>query len=131
MGANPDTKLQVNYGGGNRPLVNVYAVDAADLAGQLTDLADVVGLIVDTDKLLGAVSIVQQGLGGQVQGNIQPNPAQDPDALPKPAQSEYCPHGEMRWKSGISKAGNQYGLWECVAGKPPAGCESRWPKKAR
>jgi hypothetical protein len=132
MGANPDTKLQVNYGGGNRPLINVYATDVADLADQLNSLADVAGLIGETGELLGAVSVVQQQLGGQVQPQGQAQAQQSTGGPPQPAEAEFCQHGAMLWKSGIAKqTGNPYGLWECAAGKPPAGCGVRWPKKAR
>lgn len=136
MGANPDTKLQVNINTPSRTLINVYAVDGPELAGLLSDLSDVAPLITETEALFSAVSAVQP-IAAPTQYNTQAQPSAAPQqgaqgGPPKPAQSEFCQHGEMTWFSGIAKnTGNPYGIWNCPAGKPPAGCESRWPKRGR
>ena len=45
----------------------------------------------------GAVEIVKSVLGGTTDSDIQ-----------------RCPHGEMSWKTGTTKAGKQWGHWRCM-----------------
>lgn len=64
----------------------------------------------------GAVETVKSLLGGTTESDIQ-----------------RCPHGEMIWKTGTTKAGKPWGHWRCVnqvtSGMPGAStekCEPRW-----
>ena len=45
----------------------------------------------------GAVEMVKSVLGGTTDSDIQ-----------------RCPHGEMSWKTGTTKAGKQWGHWRCM-----------------
>ena len=59
----------------------------------------------------GAVEMVKSVLGGTTDSDIQ-----------------RCPHGEMSWKTGTTKAGKQWGHWRCI-GKilgEAERCEPRW-----
>lgn len=47
----------------------------------------------------------------------QPNPSRAPQAAQEAPNGEkrFCEHGEMVFKSGVSKAGNAYKLFSCTA----------------
>lgn len=137
MSALPSTKLQVNFSTPDRTLINIYADDGPELAALLDELGDVASKVTETGALFSAVSavqpIAQQSTQAQPQQAAYGAAAQAQAGPPRPAQPEFCAHGEMSWKSGIAKAsGNPYGVWECPTGlKPPQGCESKWPKRGR
>lgn len=59
----------------------------------------------------GAVEMVKSVLGGTTDSDVQ-----------------RCPHGEMAWKTGTTKAGKQWGHWRCmnhILGEAER-CEPRW-----
>ena len=59
----------------------------------------------------GAVEMVKSILGGTTDSDIQ-----------------RCPHGEMAWKTGTTKAGKPWGHWRCmnhILGEAER-CEPRW-----
>ena len=59
----------------------------------------------------GAVEMVKSVLGGTTDSDIQ-----------------RCPHGEMSWKTGTTKAGKPWGHWRCmnhILGETER-CEPRW-----
>jgi hypothetical protein len=59
----------------------------------------------------GAIETVKSILGGTTESDIQ-----------------RCPHGEMIWKTGTTKAGKPWGHWRCmnhIQGDPER-CEPRW-----
>ena len=59
----------------------------------------------------GAVEMVKSALGGTTESDIQ-----------------RCPHGEMVWKTGTTKAGKPWGHWRCmnhILGEAER-CEPRW-----
>ena len=59
----------------------------------------------------GAVEMVKSVLGGTTDSDIQ-----------------RCPHGEMSWKTGTTKAGKPWGHWRCmnhILGEAER-CEPRW-----
>ena len=59
----------------------------------------------------GAVEMVKSVLGGTTDSDIQ-----------------RCPHGEMAWKTGTTKAGKPWGHWRCmnhILGEAER-CEPRW-----
>lgn len=64
----------------------------------------------------GAVEMVKSVLGGTTDSDIQ-----------------RCPHGEMAWKTGTTKAGKQWGHWRCmnhILGEAER-CEPRWYEIAK
>ena len=59
----------------------------------------------------GAVEMVKSVLGGTTDSDVQ-----------------RCPHGEMAWKTGTTKAGKPWGHWRCmnhILGEAER-CEPRW-----
>ena len=66
--------------------------------------------------LESAVEMVKDILGGTTDSDIQ-----------------RCPHGEMSWKTGTTKAGKQWGHWRCmnhILGEAER-CEPRWYEIAK
>jgi hypothetical protein len=64
----------------------------------------------------GAVEMVKSVLGGTTDSDIQ-----------------RCPHGEMSWKTGTTKAGKPWGHWRCmnhILGEAER-CEPRWHEIAK
>jgi hypothetical protein len=64
----------------------------------------------------GAVEMVKSVLGGATDSDVQ-----------------RCPHGEMAWKTGTTKAGKQWGHWRCmnhILGEAER-CEPRWYEIAK
>ncbi len=64
----------------------------------------------------GAVEMVKSVLGGTTDTDIQ-----------------RCPHGEMSWKTGTTKAGKPWGHWRCmnhILGEAER-CEPRWYEIAK
>ncbi len=42
-------------------------------------------------------------------------------------EKRYCDHGEMRWRSGISQAGNTYAGWYCTSQNRDQQCKPEYP----
>jgi hypothetical protein len=64
----------------------------------------------------GAVEMVKSVLGGTTDSDVQ-----------------RCPHGEMAWKTGTTKAGKPWGHWRCmnhILGEAER-CEPRWYEIAK
>lgn len=129
MAAPESTVLQLNFSTPGRSLLNVYISDPETAGQLLQDLLDLAPQISAAEKLFGAVSAV-----APIVATAQAQPAQQQAAsphasggLPEPFEKEFCQHGQMLWKTGVSGKGNPYGLWECSA-KDPAD-PSRWPKR--
>lgn len=64
----------------------------------------------------GAVEMVKSVLGGTTDSDVQ-----------------RCPHGEMSWKTGTTKAGKPWGHWRCmnhILGEAER-CEPRWYEIAK
>lgn len=133
MGALPDTAIQINFKVGN-DLINVYAKDGIDLQQLLSELGEQAGAIGEARTLLGGVAALAPLGPVQAQAAPAAYPAQQaPSGAPEPAEAEFCQHGKMTYKSGISKTGNNYALWECPTGlkAEQGGCAVRWPKRGR
>jgi hypothetical protein len=136
MPANSDTVVQLNFNTPGRTLINIYISDPETAEPLLRDVMELSNTIKEAEDLFGAVHVVQAALGGQIQQSYpstQPAPQQAVSGTPEPAEKEFCAHGPMTWKSGVSKAGNNYSLWECSTGLKPeqGGCAVRWPKRGR
>jgi hypothetical protein len=124
-----DWSLQVNFKIG-QDLINVRAADGPELQGLLDELGDAAPKISDTAKLLGAVQVTSAVLGGQQPAYGTPGPAPGPGPVqdgPPPAGAEFCQHGQMVFKSGISAKGNAFALHECPAKDP--NCQTKWAKR--
>lgn len=84
--------------------------------------------VKDTDKLKELFQLTQSGAtffaslgGGSKPASGGGAPAQQTSRAPQGAteapggEKRYCDHGEMVFKSGVSKAGNPYKLFSCTA----------------
>lgn len=115
MAANENTKLQVNYKMGNT-MVNVYAIDQADLEKQLTSIQDIASLIVSTDSILsgvGAIAAVAAPLAEPVWAT-----STQPAVTATPSTAPTCKHGAMTYREGMSqKTGKPWRAWMCPAPK--------------
>lgn len=126
MPANADTVLQLNFTTPGRTLINLYISDT-ELAGPIVD--DVIGLaakIKEAEDIFNATATVAGVLGGQVQPQAFPQaPAA---AVQAPGPGPMCPHGQMIFKAGTSKAGNPYKMWSCPSNlkTEQGGCSPQW-----
>jgi hypothetical protein len=135
MTAPDDTKLQVNFGP-NGPLVNVYAVDEQELRQLLAGLEEVWEDITATGNLYAALRAVaglaKNGPTGPADGGGPP-PAQagyNPDGPPPGVEPQFCAHGAMNWKEGISqRTGNPYKMFVCAQGVDT--CKPKFPARGR
>lgn len=115
MAANENTKIQVNYKMGNT-MVNIYAIDQADLEKQLTAVQDVAALIASTDQILSGVNTLTA-----VTKVDEPVWAAKTGTTAAPVQassSPTCKHGAMTYREGVSsKTGKAWKAWMCPAPK--------------
>jgi hypothetical protein len=113
MAANENTKLQVNFKIADT-MVNVYAIDQADLELQLTAVQDLTALIMLTAQGLGGVAAVA---APAARPNLNAQVAElRADAAPSSAPT--CKHGAMTYRTGISqKTGKEWKAWMCPAPK--------------
>lgn len=126
-----DWSIQVNFKIG-QDLINVRAADGPELQGLLQELGEAAPAISETAKQLGAVQVVSQVLGGQqapAYGSPPQSaaPQQTQDVQPGQPPAEYCQHGQMIFKSGVSGKGNPYALHECPIGDKT--CPTKWAKR--
>lgn len=120
MAAPESTKFQINYKLADGTLVNIYAVDQADLEASLTTIADVSSLVKSTGTTLGAsngggaIAYAKAALGAK---EVTPAPTGDaPD----------CKHGTMSFRSGVGQKGPWKG-WMCAAPKGAVDkCDTVW-----
>jgi hypothetical protein len=127
--ANESTKIQINYSTG-KPLINLYADDEIEAAQLLESLNELAPKISEVGQALGAVLVVTEVLGGQQVQDTPSYGSQQPQAgagAPFGVDPEFCSHGTMKFRSGTSKAGKPYEIFDCPVGE----CESKWPKKKR
>lgn len=117
MAANESTKIQVNYKLNDGTMVNVYAIDQADLEQSLTVVQDLSALIASTGQILAGTSAVAAPSVNEQVSNLRAMPSQAPAAA-APSSGPTCKHGAMVYKSGVSqKTGNAWKAWMCPAPK--------------
>lgn len=131
MGALPSTKLQINFSTPSRTLINVYADDEVELRQLLDGLMEQAEIIGQAEQLFGAVSAaapILQGAAPQaaIQAATQA-PAASGGGLPPGVEPQFCTHGEMKFETGVSKAGNNYSIFKC----PQNQCDAKWPPRKR
>lgn len=124
MAAPETTALQVNFKTRAGTLINLYAVDEADLSAKLEQIEGVAPQIAALEGVLNAVSAA---------GNISAPPsaqgagngASSPSGAPSGAVPS-CVHGPRIFKEGVSKAGNPYKMWACTNRDRDSQCKPEW-----
>jgi hypothetical protein len=129
---------------GNGEYSSAWYVFRAPSVDGLADMLEDVG---DIKRLVAAGSAVDQFIkqkepvktrpantnnGGQRGGssgtNSQQRRGRPPGATEAPnGEKRFCDHGEMRWRSGISQAGNTYAGWYCTAQNRDQQCKPEYP----
>lgn len=125
-------KMTVTFkgnGGFDSPWIVIYADDAEDAYRQVTDPS--------LFKLVEATKRVGEGWAGLYGAKTAPAREASSQGANKPAeattapngQKKFCRHGEMDFKSGISKKTNKpYSLFSCT-GPREEQCDAQWPDK--
>ena len=129
MAAPDSTKFQVNFKLADGTLVNIYALDSAELESSLTTIQDTAALIHSVSQSLGSAPQT-----GGYRRSFAPQSA-SPVAQSAPAesapvvvegQSPSCKHGTMTFRTGTSARGPWKG-WMCAAPKGATDkCQTIW-----
>ena len=126
MAAPDSTKFQVNFKLADGTLVNIYALDSAELESSLTTIQDTAALIHSVSQSLGSAP-----QNGYQRRSFTPKPASPVgESAPAPVvvegQSPQCSHGTMTFRSGTGARGPWRG-WMCAAPKGAADkCQTIW-----
>lgn len=123
MAAPESTKFQINYKLADGTLVNLYAVNQAELEASLTSISDLSSLITTTGTTLGATAQPSNGSGAIAYAKK----ALGATAVSAPAgEVNNCKHGAMSFKSGQSSKGPWKG-WFCNTPKGATDkCDTVW-----
>lgn len=135
VAADSDGKLTLTFkGAGNysdRWLVAHVATPAEGLAllrdPQFKELLDYSRKIgeYDSNNSGGAQKPAGGGGGGGQRQSSTPQAAKEAPG----GEKQYCEHGEMEYKSGVSKkSGKPYALFSCTAPRDQQ-CDAKWPAK--
>lgn len=115
-----DGKLTITFkgaGGFADRWIVVYAASAADGLAQIQDPAFVE--LLNKSRTLAEWDYKKATEGKPVQasnpGQQQPHQAPQGATQAPGGEKRFCSHGEMVFKSGVSKAGNAYKLFSCTA----------------
>lgn len=125
MSAAQTTKFQVNFKTPAGSLVNVYADTVIDGIAQMQEMLGAIPIIAEVEQAFssGAITvppIVNRAPVTQAAPQVAPAPAAQADA---PA-GKTCRHGQMVWKTGVSKSnGREWKAWMCSAPKGPDQCD--------
>ncbi|QFP95531.1 hypothetical protein SEA_GAUGELDP_48 [Mycobacterium phage GaugeLDP] len=117
-----DGKVVLTFKGGrdfDAPWIVIHAASLEDAYEQLTTKGDLLGKVMERTANAGAhfsggskpAAKPAQSGGGQQRQSKAPQQAQEAPG----GEKRYCEHGEMEFKSGVSKAGNAYQLFSCTA----------------
>lgn len=111
------------------PWIVVKGADPADVLGKITT--------PEFKSLMDKAQQIASHYAGASKpaGNAGGGAAQQQSRAPQAAQEapngekRYCQHGEMEFKSGVSKkSGKPYSLFSCTAPRDQQ-CEAQWPNK--
>ncbi len=128
MPAPETTALQINFKTRAGTLINIYAVDEADLSAKLEQIESVSSQIGALEGVLNAASSasgISAPPSAQPTGSTFPRQAEAPSNAPSSAAPS-CVHGVRRFKEGISKAGKPYKMWACPSSDRNAQCSPEW-----
>lgn len=123
MAAPESTKFQINYKLADGTLVNLYAVNQAELEASLTSISDLSSLITTTGTTLGATAQPSNGSGAVAYAKK----ALGATTVASPAgDAPDCKHGSMSFRSGQGTKGPWKG-WMCAAPKGATDkCDTVW-----
>ncbi len=130
MPAPDSTAFQVNIKSPGGTLLNIYAIDAADLSTKLGELEAHAAQIAAIESVFGAVSNaapISAPPSRQTPANPPSRTSVTPPGAAAPAgAAPSCAHGARTFKSGISKAGKPYKLWACPSFDRNDQCQPEW-----
>ena len=130
MPAPDNTAFQVNIKSPGGTLLNIYAVDAADLSQKLEELESHAAQIGAIESVFAAVSNaapISAPPSHQPAGNPPSRPSNSPPSAPPAAgAAPSCAHGPRRYKQGVSKAGKPYKMWACPSSDRNNQCPPEW-----
>lgn len=127
-----DGKVVLTFKGGtgfDAPWIVVHATDLDDALSYVNQqnglkFQDLMNRVQNAAKgfaaLGGGSAPAPQG-GGQQQSNAPQAAQQAPNG-----QREFCSHGEMEFKSGVSKAGKPYSLFSCTVRDRNQQCKAKY-----
>lgn len=79
--------------------------------------------------LLNSVRTVKAGVDLVFPSTVAQKPqVAHPQAQASPSDAPSCAHGNMTWKAGVSKAGNDYKGWFCPAPYGQTKCPAKFVK---
>ncbi|QNJ55873.1 hypothetical protein SEA_PAINTERBOY_51 [Mycobacterium phage PainterBoy] len=111
------------------PWVVVKGADAGEVNAKLHDpqfreLMDFVKRVADVYGPSNQPAQTQAQGGGQRQSRAPQAAQEAPNG-----EKQYCQHGEMEYKTGVSKkTGKPYALFSCTAPRDQQ-CDAKWPSK--
>ena len=126
MAAPESTAFQVNIKSPGGTLLNIYAVDAADLSQKLEDLENHATQIAAIESVFEAVSNaapISAPPSQQVPGNGPSSPGNGGPVGAAPS----CVHGPRIFREGVSKStGKPYKMWACSSPDRASQCKAEW-----
>jgi hypothetical protein len=131
MPAPENTGLQVNFKTPNGTLINIYAVDNAELSQKLEDIEGAAPQIAALEGVLSAASRAS-GITAPPSAQTPANPPSRPSTGPSSGgglaggAAPSCSHGPRVYKSGVSKAGKPFKLWACTSTNRNDQCSPQW-----
>ena len=109
-----DFKVQVNLKlgtGYDATLINLRGETSAEVLGYLSEIASA------AQELTRDIAVVQQAAnavnGAAAANTAAPAEATNKGTPPPSASTPSCKHGQMAWKSGVSKVGKPYSGHYC------------------
>lgn len=128
-------KVRVTLKGGtgyDAPWITIDGKDIPDTLNQITEHAQALKELVDQTAKVGKYFAGTGGSSGGRQGGQSSNGGggqQKPAHQQAPGgQTKTCDHGDMEWKSGISKAGNPYKGFFCPSNDRNDQCKPHFAK---
>ena len=112
-----DGKVVLTFKGGrdfDAPWIVIHANSLEDAYEQVTVKAELLAKVMERTKTAGAHFAGGKAQAAPAQAAPQRQAPQGAQEAPG-GEKRFCEHGEMVFKSGISKAGKPYKLFSCTA----------------
>lgn len=126
--------LFIPFGAGyGNPGLTLRGDTADELLAIVKDLGDAANEeeVSKLDQILDGVSLVNAGVslkGLSVKQEPKHQATSHPQATSSGGEAKTCSHGAMKWKEGVSKAGNNYKGWFCNAPYGQTKCAAQFIK---
>lgn len=125
----------IPFGAGyGNPGLTIRADTADELAAIFDDLASKADgeETSKLDRILDGVMLVNAGVTlkglSVAKPEVKTQATTHPQASSAPSSTPSCSHGDMKWKEGVSKAGNNYKGWFCNAPYGQTKCAAQFIK---